>query len=91
MNRYPFITDEEFRSLLYYQGAIQNIDLKMLDTELTNFYSIGNAYETINVLLFPGIENEKSRLAIERRYMDERILEDMDELLNGLLKDCFRM
>lgn len=82
MNRYPFITDEEFRSLLYYQGAIQNIDLKMLDTELTNFYSIGNAYETINVLLFPGIENEKSRLAIERRYMDERILEDMDELLN---------
>ena len=37
MNRYPFITDEEFRSLLYYQGAIQNIDLKMLDTELTNF------------------------------------------------------
>ncbi|WP_270605644.1 hypothetical protein [Dorea amylophila] len=82
MNRYPFITDEEFRSLLYYQGAIQNINLKMRDTELTNFYSIGNAYETINVLLFPGIENEKSRLAIERRYMDERILEDMDELLN---------
>lgn len=44
MNRYPFITDEEFRSLLYYQGAIQNIDLKMLDTELTNFSQFGGYF-----------------------------------------------
>ena len=82
MNRYPFITQEEIRSLLYYQGAVQNIELKAGDAELEEFYQISNAYETINMLLFPGIENEKARLYIEKRKIDEKILDNIEELLN---------
>lgn len=53
-----------------------------MDTALEEFYKIDNAYETINVLLFPGIENEKARLRIENRNIDENIFNNMDELLN---------
>lgn len=74
MNRYPFITQEEIRSLLYYQGAVQNIELKAGDAELEEFYQISNAYETINMLLFHGIENEKAGLYIEKRKIDEKII-----------------
>ena len=61
MEKYSFITQEELRSLLYYQGAVEKIQLNSSELELRKFYSINNAYETINMLLFPGIENEKSR------------------------------
>lgn len=82
MGKYSFITQEELRSLLYYQGAVEKIQLNSSELELRKFYSINNAYETINMLLFPGIENEKSRLWIEKRRIDEQILDNMDELLN---------
>lgn len=82
MENYSFITQEELRSLLYYQGAVEKIQLNSSELELRKFYSINNAYETINMLLFPGIENEKSRLWTEKRRIDEQILDNMDELLN---------
>lgn len=82
MRKYSFITQEELRSLLYYQGAVEKIQLNSSELELRKFYSINNAYETINMLLFPGIENEKSRLWTEKRRIDEQILDNMDELLN---------
>lgn len=71
MRKYSFITQEELRSLLYYQGAVEKIQLNSSELELRKFYSINNAYETINMLLFPGIENEKSRLWTEKRRIDE--------------------
>ena len=40
MNRYSFITSEEFRSLLFYQGSVNNIKLKAMDTALEEFYKI---------------------------------------------------
>lgn len=82
MNKYSFITPQEFRSLLYYQGAVQNIELKAEDARLEEFYQINNAYETINMLLFPGIENEKARLYVEKRQIDEAIFDNIEELLN---------
>lgn len=82
MGKYSFITQEELRSLLYYQGEVEKIQLNSSELELRKFYSINNAYETINMLLFPGIENEKSRLWTEKRRIDEQILDNMDELLN---------
>ena len=85
MEKYSFITQEELRSLLYYQGAVEKIQLNSSELELRKFYSINNAYETINMLLFPGIENEKSRLWTEKRRIDEQILDNMDELLNVYL------
>lgn len=82
MGKYSFITQEELRSLLYYQGAVEKIQLNSSELDLRKFYSINNAYETINMLLFPGIENEKSRLWTEKQRIDEQILDKMDELLN---------
>ena len=65
--KYPFINKKEFQSLLFYQGASDHIELDPSESVLEDFYSIDNGYETINMLLFPGIENEKARLQIEKR------------------------
>lgn len=78
-NRY---TKEEIRSLLYYQGATKNIVLEPNKLYLKNFYSIPNAYEAINILLFDDIENEKIRLRDESRNIDPEFLNNMPEVLN---------
>lgn len=80
--KYPFINKKEFQSLLFYQGASDHIELDPSESVLEDFYSIDNGYETINMLLFPGIENEKARLQIEKRdKISDKILNHMDELL----------
>lgn len=82
--KYPFINKKEFQSLLFYQGASDNIELDPLEKDLEEFYKINNGYETINMLLFPGIENEKARLQIEKRdKISDKILNHMDELLES--------
>lgn len=81
-HKYPFINKKEFQSLLFYQGASDNIELDPSGKDLEEFYKINNGYETINMLLFPGIENEKARLQIEKRdKISDKILNHMDELL----------
>lgn len=82
MEKESLITKEEIRSLLYYQGAVDQIESDVSRQNLKEFYKIPNAYETINMLLFPGIENEKSRLKVEERQIDEKILDNPEELLN---------
>lgn len=79
--RYSFISEKEFRSLLYYQGAPENIKLDPSEQHLKEFYSIDNGYEIINMLLFQGIENERARLQIEKRAIDDKILDHMENLL----------
>ena len=67
---------------MFYQGASDHIELDSLEKDLEEFYKINNGYETINMLLFPGIENEKARLQIEKRdKISDKILNHMDELL----------
>ena len=81
-HKYPFINKKEFQSLLFYQGASDHIELDSSEKDLEEFYKINNGYETINMLLFPGIENEKARLQIEKRdKISDKILNHMDELL----------
>lgn len=79
--RYSFISEKEFRSLLYYQGAPENIKLDPSEQHQKEFYSIDNGYETINMLLFQGIENERARLQIEKRAIEDKILDHMENLL----------
>ena len=75
-------TNEEIRSLLYYQGAVENIVLKPNELYLKEFYKVDNAYEVINMLLFADIESEKIRLYTEKRDINSVILDYMPELLN---------
>lgn len=74
------ITQLEKNSLLYYQGAIDRIRLDASCSHLADFYQIPDAYEVINTLLFPGIENEKARI-MEERILHEELLDHMPELL----------
>ena len=60
------INQKEFTSLLFYQGAdIRDEDFN--DESLKQFYSVRNAYEGLNMLLFEGVENETVRLVSEER------------------------
>ena len=72
----------EIRSLLYFQGAVENIVLGKNEEHLRKFYSIENAYEAINMMLFDDIGCEQARLWEEKREIDEGILDNMPELLN---------
>lgn len=60
MEKYSFITQEELRSLLYYQGAVEKIQLNSSELELRKFYSINNAYETINMLLSQALRTKRA-------------------------------
>lgn len=72
MNKYG-ITESEIKSLLAYQGAAQP-----LEGAIYNYFK---TYEIINMLLFPGIENERIRLFEEKRNIDEEKLDYMEEIL----------
>ena len=71
----------EIRSLLYFQGAVESIVLGKNEEHLRKFYSIDNAYEAINMLLFDDIGCEQARLWEEKRKIDEGILDNMPEIL----------
>lgn len=73
---------KEIRSLLYYQNAGKNIVLSDNEKHLEKFYSIENAYEVINMLMFDDIGSEQVRLSAEGRWMDPDILNNMNELLD---------
>ena len=72
MNKYG-ITDQEIKSLLAYQGAIQLKEVPI--------YNYPKTYEIINMLLFPGVENERVRISEEERKIDESKLDYMEEIL----------
>lgn len=57
----------EIRSLLYFQGAIENIVLGKNEEHLRKFYSIDNAYEAVNMLLF-DFRKEELQYGKKKRY-----------------------
>lgn len=72
-------TEDEIDALLFYQGSIENIsDNKR--ARLEKFYSVNNAYNVLNVLLFPKIGNEKARIA-EKRELNHELILHIPELL----------
>lgn len=80
MKKYE-MTEEEIASLLFYQGADLEKVGSTLDGKEKEFYQIKNGYEAINMLLFPGIENENTRLLSEGRTVNTILLDQIDELL----------
>lgn len=76
------ISQEEKNSILFYQGAVEKIRPGEVSQQLTDFYRVPNAYEVINVLLMPGMENEKNRICDEGRTLEPILLQCMSELLN---------
>lgn len=75
------ISENEKRSILFYQGGTRNIILQESERHLKSFYEIDNAYEVINTLLFSGIENERVRISEENRKLNPILLDNMAELL----------
>lgn len=74
------ITEAEKRSIMFYQGSVGNIVVDKESKHLKDFFEIQNAYEVLNTLLFPGIENEKNRVK-EGRFLNTKLLEYMSEVL----------
>ena len=72
-------TVSELKSLYFYQGSVPE---KILceEPETRSFYNVSDAYNVLNVLLFPGIENEVVRFK-EKKIMNDVLLNNMEELL----------
>lgn len=75
------ITLYEKNCILFYQGACNKIQLDSHSKHLTSFYNVSNVYETINVLLFPGISNEQARIQHENRRLSPVLLNNLPELI----------
>lgn len=75
------INKSEMISLLFYQNASLTSEEIATKSGVEKFYEVSNAYEGLNMLLFPGVENEKSRLIAESRRVDTILLDYVDELL----------
>lgn len=77
------ITVQEINSLRFYQGDISRYIINT--TEEYNrynsqFYQTKSAYHIINMLLYPGIENEKARIYYEKKKVPLNLLNDIEEL-----------
>lgn len=74
-------TQSEILSLMLYQGADFTSEDLSYKSGVEAFYQTENAYEGINMLLFPGTDNEQARLIKESRKVDPVLLDYIDELL----------
>lgn len=76
------INQSEKNSILFYQGAIDKIQLDKTEQHLAGFYRVPNAYEVINMLLMPGMDSEINRIQNEKRDISAVLLHYFPELLN---------
>ena len=74
-------SQSEILSLMFYQGADITAEDFSVKPDLKDFYQVKNAYEGLNMLLFPGTENERARLIAESRTVDPLLLDHVDEIL----------
>lgn len=74
-------TNDELNSLRYYKGAVNQIVLPDDKAQMQGFYSIPNAYEVLNMLLYPGNDNEQARIVNEKRQIPDEMLDHMSEVL----------
>lgn len=74
-------TNDELNSLRYYKGAVNQIVLPEDKAQMKGFYSISNAYEVLNMLLYPGKDNEQIRILNEKRQIPDEMLDHMSEVL----------
>lgn len=78
------ISTTEKNSLCFYQGDINNYEVS---TELekikyaTPFYKTEKAYNLLNMLLYPGMNNEYARICLEGKKIPISLLRSMEEIL----------
>ena len=72
-------TRDEIDALLFYQGSIENISNNTVQ-RMKSFYAIDQAYNVLNALLYPGIGDEKARIA-EGKKLNQELVLHMPELL----------
>lgn len=75
----PF-TENELNAIRFYQGDTESIS-DINERELEEFYNVKQAYNVLNVLLFPDIKNEIARYS-EGKILDTILVQHMPELLN---------
>lgn len=74
----------ERNCLRFYQGTVQSYEINE-GAEYTKyssaFYQTEKAYELLNMLLYPGINNEYARICSEARRVPYLLLRNMEEIL----------
>lgn len=78
------ITSQELNSLRFYQGDLLHY---ITTTEAESikynspFYKTKGAYHILNLLLYPGMDNEITRICHENKKIPIHLLENMSELI----------
>lgn len=78
------ITSQEINSLRFYQGDISHYiinNIEEYNKYNSQFYQTKGAYHILNMLLYPGIENEKVRICHENKKVPLYLLNNIEELL----------
>lgn len=74
------INIHELNSLRFYQGDLENYsgDFEKYNSD---FYKTKGAYQVLNMLLYPGLENEKARICGEHKILPVKLLKNMEEVI----------
>lgn len=78
------ILTTEKNSLRFYQGDIDNYEMPTEMDKIkysTSFYKTEKAYNLLNMLLYPGMDNEYARIWQEGKKIPISLLRNMEELL----------
>lgn len=83
------ITSSEIVSLKIYQGSISGLsDSEDSHICLSEFLSCKGVYQLLNLLMFPGIENEIARICKERKEIPVKLLENLEDIIT-IYRDIF--
>lgn len=78
------LSNEELNSLIFYQGDVYNYIVKNESEKnkyTSNFYKTKHAYHILNMLLYPGMDNEIIRICNEKKNIPIDLLNSMSEIL----------
>jgi len=60
-------TQDELNCSRYHKGVVEEIVLPEDKANLQDFYRISNAYEALNILLYPGVSSKQVCIVDEQR------------------------
>lgn len=78
------ITSQELNSLRFYQGDLSHYAITTEAEAIkynSPFYKTKGAYHILNLLLYPGMNNEITRICHEKKKIPVHLLENMSELI----------
>lgn len=83
-------TVEERNSLRFYQGDIESYEVAEDENFKSEFYQTKGAYNLLNVLMHPGMENEYARFFKESKKIPYNLFDDLEELIK-VYKNIFAL